>query len=127
MRHPETEPGIRHGTFGVATIEVIAGELGAIAKIFASRIAVGTMAAGSTEPWNSDPLTQLEVDNLVAERRYVADNLVAWNEREFRIRQFSVNHVEISAANRTGAHLNQNLIGLRLGDGNIPENQRLTR
>ena len=125
MRHPKTEPGVRHGIFGVATIELIAGELGTIAKIFASRIAVGTTATGSTEPWNSDPLTQLKVDNLVAERRYIANNLVTWNEWEFGIRQFSINHVQISAANRTGAYLNQNLIRFRLGDRNIPENQEV--
>jgi hypothetical protein len=126
LRDPKAEPGICHGIFGVATIELIAGKPGAITKIFASGITIDTVSARSTEPGDSNPLTHLKAENPVAKLRYVANNLVAWNERELGIWKFPINHVQISAANRTGTYLNQDLIRVRLGDLYIPENQRLT-
>jgi hypothetical protein len=120
LRYPKTKPRIRDGKLGVAAVELIAGKPGGVAKVFPPRLTIGTAAARSTEPGDSNSLAGFKAHNLAANRRYGANNLMARYEREFRIRQFSINHVEISAANRAGADSNQNLIRFRLRNRNIP-------
>jgi hypothetical protein len=126
LRNPKTEAGIRNGIFGVAAIQLITREERVITEILTSGRAIGALAARSTQPRDSNPLTRLKPGNLIAQLRNGADNLVSWNERKLGSRQFSINHVQISAANRTGIYSNQHLIPLGLGNRDIPKNQRLT-
>jgi hypothetical protein len=56
-----------------------------------------------------------------------ADDLMADDQREFRIRQFPIHDVQISAADSARAHLDENLAraGLRLGS--FEQTERLPR
>jgi hypothetical protein len=49
------------------------------------------------------------------DRSHPADNLVAGHDRQLRIRQFAVDHVQIGATDAAGRNLNQDLALARLG------------
>jgi hypothetical protein len=50
------------------------------------------------------------------DRSHPADNFVARHDRQLRIRQFAVDHVQIGATNAAGRNLNQDLVLARLGN-----------
>jgi hypothetical protein len=51
---------------------------------------------------------------------------MANDQRKFRIGQFSVDHVQIRAADGTGEHLKENLASSRLRDGPVAERERFS-
>src|SRR5262249_51997905 len=109
------------GVFGVSPIQVIAGESGLVAKIFAAGLAVTTLAAGVAQPWDSYPLTDAKTCHPFTSCGNSANNLVSQNEGQLRICQFAIEYVQISTADRTSANLHQNLVCLRFWGREFPK------
>jgi hypothetical protein len=54
----------------------------------------------------------------------IVDDLVAGNDRHFRIGQFAVDHVEVGAADAAGGDFDSDLAGARLRIGQILKYER---
>src|SRR5438270_14011411 len=57
VRQMETISRVGEGEVGVAAVDVIAGKLCAIAKIFSVRSTIRAFAVGPAEPWNADAVS----------------------------------------------------------------------
>ena len=87
--------------------------------------AIAAFAARPAQPGNADALAKLEAVRRWAQRRYPSHDLVARNERRFRIGQFAIHHVKIGAADRAGAYADQDLAVGRLGHRHLDGTQGL--
>ena len=87
--------------FGVAAVDVVAGEAGLVAEVLATRRAVTARAARPAEPGDAEASAVLRDP----------DDLVARDERQLRARELAVDDVEIGPADTTGLHLQQHLTG----------------
>ena len=83
---------------GVAAVEVVAGELRAVAKILLAGPAIATLSVGPAEP--GDPDSPVLTDDR-------ADDLMTENERQLRLRQLPVDDVQIGAADPAHVHLHE--------------------
>src|SRR5690606_568094 len=61
------EARIGSHVFGIAAVARVAGEERALAEIFASAPAIGTLTAGPAEPWYADAIAYPEVRDTVAQ------------------------------------------------------------
>src|SRR5581483_7314402 len=102
----------------VTAVAGVTGEERMIAKILASAQAEFAMSAGPAEPGHADPHPASQSGNAAAERVNAADNLVAGDDRQFRIWQFTVDDVKVRAADATSMDRDSDLTlrgsGLRL-------------
>ena len=53
----KTVSGVGYSELGVASVDVVTGELCAVAKIFAIRSTISAIPIGPSEPWNADTIT----------------------------------------------------------------------
>ena len=108
---------------GVAAIDVVAGEAGAIAEVLAVTSAVAALSVRPAKPGNADAIAGREALGARTERGDLADDLVAENERQLGAGQFTVDDVQIGATYTTGLDLDQHLArpGLGLRDVSEPE------
>jgi hypothetical protein len=113
----ETVSRIRDGELGITAIDGVTGKAGVIAKILSAGSAIRAIAVGPAKPRDSHTISDCEVRIFFAAFFDLSDNLVTENQREFRIGQFAIGHVKVSAANRAGADAHEQLspAGLRLG------------
>src|SRR6266581_1630361 len=100
VRQTKTKSRVDDGEIGVTTVNGIAGEPRAIAKILARRSTITAFAAGPGEPGDADALANGKSLDAFADLFEAADDLVAGNERQFRIRQFTIDHMKVGATNR---------------------------
>src|SRR6266568_1972400 len=110
----KTESRIRDGELGVTTIDRVTGKAGVIAKIFSARSAIRAITVGPAKPRDSHTISDREVRIFFADFFDSSDNLVTENQRQFRMGQFAINHVKVSAANRAGADPHEQLSPARL-------------
>src|ERR1043166_4235162 len=89
----ETKSRIGDGEPGVATIDGVAGEARAVAKIFAIRSTISAFAVRPAKPRNADGLAHGKSLDAFADLFDAADDLVPGNERQFRIRQFTIEEI----------------------------------
>ena len=71
------------------------------------------------KPWNADSLTYDQVGHARAKGIDSAHNFVAGNDWNFRVRQFTVNNMQIGATHTAGSHLYSNLAGSGLPIGKL--------
>src|SRR5919198_1984892 len=103
---------------GVATVDVVTREAGAVAKVLAVRATEPAFAVGAREPRDPDS------PGLAHHR---ADDLVPDHERKLPVRQLSVDDVEVGTADRTGLHRDKELALFGLGLRQLGRPQRLAR
>ena len=115
LRDREAVALVGHDPLRVAAVEVVAREAGRLAEVLAAREAVAADAVRPAEPRHAETAPVL----------CPADDLVAEDERELRVRQLAVDHVEVGAADAAGRHAQQDLARLRLRFRNLLESQRL--
>ena len=65
--------------------------------------------------------------NASAQFFYTADDLMAWNQRQFWIPQFAIDHVKIGAANSASTNAHEQLSPARLWLWDVAQLQRLPR
>lgn len=100
---------------GVATQARVARELGGIAQVLAAAGAVGTASAGRAEPRHAYALPQAQPLHVRADGNDAADGLMAQHERQARVGQISIGHVQVGAAHAAGRYAQQHLARARAG------------
>jgi hypothetical protein len=75
-RNGKAKPLVGNRVFGVAAIDLVSREAGAVAQVFATGQAVGTGPAGPTEPWDTDALPVADALDARPRRDHSADDLV---------------------------------------------------
>src|SRR6185369_13800352 len=137
----ETISRIHDGELGVAAIECVPGKTRVIAKILSAGSAIRAIAVGPAEPRDSHAISDCEggsglgaatVGTLRSLPHFTdffdsSDNLVTENQRQLRIGQFAIDHVEVSAANGAGADPHEQLSPARLRPWHIAQLQGLFR
>ena len=101
---------------GEAAVPGVTGEQRRVAKVLARVEAIGAVAAGMAEPGHADARAELQTD-AVAGRLDPADDLVAGDDRQLRVRQFAVDDMQIGAADAAGLDPHADLPRARLGFG----------
>ena len=107
VRNRKAKAGISHRELGVAAINCVTSEPREIAEILAVRPAVFALAASPAEPRNADAFADAKTIDALADPLDMPDDLVSENQRQFRIRQFAIDDVEIGPTNRASAHANK--------------------
>src|SRR5947208_7523404 len=105
----KTVPRIGNGQLGVTAVDGVTGKAAVIAKILSAGSAIRAIAVGPAKPRDSHAISDCEVRVFITDLFHAADNLVTENQRQFRIGQFSIDHVKVSAANRAGADAHEQL------------------
>jgi hypothetical protein len=108
-RDRETVALVGDGQLGIAAIDLVAGETGPVAQIFAAAAAVLADTAGPAEPWHADPVADREAFGIGSLFHDGADDFVAGHQRQLRVGQFAVEDVQIGAADGTGLDRDQQL------------------
>ena len=103
-------PLIGDRQLGITAIDLVASEARVIAEIFAAAAAKFAHPTGPAEPRHANPIADSKAVNLGAFFSDCTDDLVAENERQFRVRQFAIDNVQIGPTHRTGAHRDQQLL-----------------
>src|SRR5262249_1351809 len=111
LRQAEAIALLGHRILGVTAVDLISGEPGAIAKVFAAARAVSADAAGKAQPGDADPVARLKALDSLARAGHLADNRVAGNDQEVWVGELAIDDVQVRAANAAGVHSDQNLIG----------------
>ena len=113
----KAEPRVGDGVLGVATVDVIAGESRAVAQILAPGRAVPARAARPAEPGDADAFPDADRLHPGSGLDHLTDDLVARDQRQLRMGQLAVDHVQVGAAQAARADLDQHLStrGLRRG------------
>jgi hypothetical protein len=116
----EAEALVGHRHLGVAAVDVVARESGAVAEVLAARAAEAAGAVGPSEPRHADSLARREA---LAAGGHAPDDLVAGDEWELRLRELAVDDMDVGAADAAGGDLEQDLSGsgLRLREVGWPE------
>src|SRR3982074_2211310 len=118
---------IRGDELGVAAVDRVTGKARVIAKILAIRSTITAFAIGPAEPGNANAIANRKFFDVAAELCDATDNLVPEDQRQFRIRQFAIDDMQIGAANRAGGNAHKQLASRRLGLWNIAQSQRNLR
>ena len=115
-RKREAVPRVRHGVLRVAPVHLIAGEPRTVAEVLPAGPAVAARPAGPRQPGHTHPVPRGEPVRAGAALRDLAHDLVPRDERQLRVRELTVDHVEIGSADAAGPHAQQHLPGS--GPGN---------
>ncbi len=113
--------------FGIPAVDLVAGKAGAVAQILAAAAAVIADAAGPAEPGDADPVADREAVGIGAPLHHHADDLMTRHQRQFRLRQLTVEDVQIGAAHRAGLDHDQQLPRTGPRRQQIGRDQRLAR
>jgi hypothetical protein len=92
-----------------AAVDLVSGEAGSIAEVFATAYAVVTAAARVTQPGNADASSGRKT-RLRPNSEDLPNDLVARNERQADGRQLAVDHMQIRAAHGTRRYAYQHFV-----------------
>src|SRR5262249_47533570 len=126
-RQPEHVTRIRDAGLGVAAVAMVAGEPRRAAQVLAAGHAVAASAVGRAEPRHADAIAASEPGDSRAELADRADDLVPGYERELRLRELSVDDVQVGPAHRASLDGDLDLTGAGLGYLQIAHHQRHPR
>jgi hypothetical protein len=87
---------------GITTIASVACEDGLVAQIFPIASAIVTLTTGPAEPGNSDALSRRYADDIRTDCLNPSHDFMTRNDRQFRMRKLSIDHVQIGAADAAG-------------------------
>src|SRR5205085_5878434 len=114
----EAEALVGDGVLRVAAVEVVAGEARRVAEVLAPARAVAAGAVRPAEPRDADAAAARLVD---------ADDLVADDERQLRMRKLAVDDVQVGAADAAGEDADEQLTRGRLRRRPLLEPERAAR
>jgi hypothetical protein len=126
-RQRKAEPRVGDSVRGVAAVARVTREQRRIAEIFPAAAAIGARLTGVPEPGHAHALAQRKTFDVSAERRHAPDDLVAWHDRQFRIRQLAVDHMQVGPADAAGRDLQQDLACARRRNWPLAQHQRRAR
>ena len=123
----KTKARVGHRMGRIAAVAGIAGKHWRIAQILAPGAAIRTGAICAAEPRHTDALAEREAGHARSDRRDTADNFVSRDDRQLRVRQVAVDHMQIGAAHPASGDLDQDFAAGRLRDRPLAQNQRCVR
>jgi hypothetical protein len=97
--------------FGVASVDVVAGEAGVLAQIFGVAEAVGAGAVGRVEPRDADAVAGFDRADGGTDGVDGADDLVTGDERKLGEREIAFHCVEVGVAESAGADADSDFVG----------------
>ena len=109
----------------VTAVDAVAGECWVIAKIFGSRAAVFAGAVGVMEPGYADAGANRKFVSAGTQRFNGAYNLVAGNYGRFPQREFSLDNVQIGAADAAVTDADEHFACGRLRKGYVDKRERI--
>ena len=118
---------LRDCVVGIAAIDLVPREERRIAKVLLLGPAKETAAAGMPQPRNADAIATRKLEYAGPDRFDAADDLMAGYDRQARLGQVAVDHVQVGSTNATGCDLYEDLARTRHGIGNIPPLEKLPR
>src|SRR6185312_12520840 len=127
IRERQAKGRVGHRELGITAIAVVASENRGVTEVLMAGDAIGTMAAGLTEPGNAYTLADLEIADACAQFDDFADNLVAGHHRIPVRSEFAVNDVKVGAADATSQDPQHDLTGTGLRPVDRFEPKRLPR
>jgi hypothetical protein len=81
------------------------GEERVIAEIFLAARAIGTDTAGVAKPRNPNALTHPQALDASPDLVDPSNDLMAWDDRQLRVRQLAIDDMQVRAAYAAGGHL----------------------
>src|SRR5436305_6056957 len=102
-------PRIGNGQLGVTAVDRVTGKAAVIAKVLSAGSAIRAIAVGPAKPRDSHAISDCEVRVYITDLFHAADNLVTENQRQFRIGQFTIDYMKVSAANCAGPDSHEQL------------------
>jgi hypothetical protein len=115
------------GQLGVAAVDLIAGEAGAVAEILSPAAAIIADPAGPAEPRHPHPLADREAVDRRALLDHGADDLVSRDQWQLGMGQFAVDDMKVGAAHRAGLDRDQHLARRRFWRRQLGHCQRPSR
>jgi hypothetical protein len=97
--------------FSIATIDVIARELGLLTQVFALMLAETADAIAEVEPGDTDAIAFLQISYANSARIDNSDYLVSGNDWNPGQREVAFHNVQVSMANATTANLDADFRG----------------
>ena len=94
---------VDHHVIGIAAVQRISGESRLLAEVFPPCAAKPAIPAGPAQPGHADAVADGEALRRRACGLHPPDDLVAGHQRQRRVRQVSVDHVQVGAAIRRRA------------------------
>jgi hypothetical protein len=108
-RQLEAVPAVGDGLFRVAAVDLIAREPRGIAQVFAAGFAEATRAARPPQPRHTHAVADRDRFHLLPGFNHDADDFVSGHDRQSRLRQFAVHHVQIRPAHSARFDSDQNV------------------
>ncbi len=115
VRQREDVTGIGNCVFGITAVPLIAGAACVRAEILAPRHAIAAMPAAAAQPRHADPGADAGGGDAGSACGDRADDLVAGDDGDLRVRQLTVDEMQVGAADAAGAHGNLHLARAGLG------------
>jgi hypothetical protein len=113
VRDRKAKALVRDNPFGVAAVEVEAGEARAVAEILAARATEQALAARPAELRHAEPAAVVRL----------AHDLVARNERQLRTIELAVHDVQVGTADSAGPNAQQEVARPRARRRHVPKAQ----
>jgi hypothetical protein len=115
------------GEFGVTTILCVACEASVLTEIFTTRSAISALAAGRSQPGNSDAIAKLESLNSLAKPLDPTDDFMAGNQGKLWIGQLAIDNVQIGSADSTRSDAHEHFFWTRVSDRHRTSDKRPAR
>src|SRR5262249_26483173 len=110
----EGEALVGQSVLRITAVDLVPCEAGPVAQVFPPTSTINPFAARPAEPGDTHALADGKALHSLVFFHNSADNLVAGNQGQFRLGQFTVDNMQIGAADSAGTNLKQDLIGARL-------------
>ena len=107
FRDRKTVVGIGAQVLGKAAVHLVAGVTSLVAEVLAPTLAVIAVAATAAQPGYTHPVAAVKARYIAPQFFNNTHDLVSGNERQCRLGQLAIHHVEVSAADAAGLHAQQ--------------------
>ena len=118
---------ICEGEFSIAAIQRVACEASVLAEIFTIRSAISALAAGRSQPRNSDAIAKLELLNSLAKPLNPTDDFMAGNQGKLCIGQLAIDNMQIGSADSTRSDTHEHFAWTRISYRHRTSDQRPAR
>src|SRR5207245_1552502 len=125
LRQGKAVAAVGKRKFGVASVDVVAGEARAVAQVFPAPSAIVAIPAGPAEPGHAHALSDAETLRARSPFDDLADDLMSRNGGPSQSGQFPVRDVKVGAAQAARENAQEKLSRIGLADFTIDEPERL--
>src|SRR6185369_2017087 len=106
VRNVHAESFVGNAEFRIAAVNGVASESAEFAEVFLVVPTVFAFPARPGNPRDTHSIAYSKAPGFGSKRCHTPDDFVSRNQRQFRIRQFSIDHMQVRSANAASFHLN---------------------